>query len=242
MKKNIIFMCFIIIFTILITIPCFAYEKNEDKENYNEKKIVYLTFDDGPGGKVTEKILDTLKKEEVKATFFVIGELAKDQPNIINRIYNEGHAIGLHTYTHNKNKIYRNNKSFLEENIQCQKTIEEITGFKPYILRFPFGCNNSLYKLNKSMVDTLHENNFKIYDWNVDSKDGMNPKLASYKIANNSKSTNSNSVVLLHCGYVNKNSAEALPIIIKYYKDNNYDFKIIDNSTTEIYKIKKEKN
>ncbi|MGL5243936.1 MAG: polysaccharide deacetylase family protein, partial [Sarcina sp.] len=120
-----------------------------------------------------------------------------------------------------------------------QKTIEEITGFKPFILRFPFGCNNSLYRLKKDMVDMLHTNGFKIYDWNVDSTDGMYPKLESYKIANKTKSNNPNAIVLMHCGYVNKQSANALPLVIKYYKEKNYEFKTIDENTPEIYKVKK---
>ena len=212
-------------------------DNTSQKEN-TTNKVVYLTFDDGPGGKVTQKMLDTLKEHDVKATFFVIGDLAKSQPELTKRIYDEGHAIGLHTYTHKKDRIYSSTDKFIEENLLAQQTIEEITGFKPYILRFPFGCNNAQYKLTQSMVNALHEKDLKIYDWNVDSTDGMNPGLAPYKIAEKAKSNLDHAVVLMHCGHVNKNSAEALPLVIKYYTEQGYEFKTIDDTTPEIYRLK----
>jgi peptidoglycan-N-acetylglucosamine deacetylase len=203
------------------------------------EKSVYITFDDGPGGKITKTILDILKKEEVPATFFVIGCQIEGQENIIKRIKEEGHAIGLHSFSHNRNKIYPSKEKFLEEMLLSQETIFDITSDKPNILRFPFGCNNRTYKLNESMVDLLHENNFKIYDWNTDSGDGANSNLAVNKIISNSCVEKDSVILLMHCSYINKNTSLALPSIIKYYKDNNYTFKVIDDSTEEVYKIMK---
>lgn len=204
----------------------------------NEKNI-YITFDDGPGGKITNTILDILKKEEVPATFFVIGCQIEGQEQIIKRMKDEGHAIGLHSFSHNRNKIYPSKNNFLEEMLLSQDLIFNIVSDKPTILRFPFGCNNNTYKLNNSMVNLLHENNFKIYDWNTDSGDGANSNLDVGKIISNSCVKKDNVILLMHCTYINKNSSLALPSIIKYYKDNNYTFKIIDESTEEIYKIMK---
>lgn len=204
----------------------------------NEKNV-YITFDDGPGGKITKSILDTLKKEEVPATFFVIGCQIEGQESIIKRMKDEGHAIGLHSFSHNRNKIYPSKDNFLNEMLLSQEIIFNITSEKPTILRFPFGCNNNTYKLNDSMVELLHENNLKIYDWNTDSGDGANSNLAVGKIISNSCVKKDNVILLMHCSYINKNTALALPSIIKYYKDNNYNFKVIDESTEEVYKIMK---
>lgn len=201
----------------------------------DEKKIVYLTFDDGPAGKVTKDILDILKQDSIPATFFVIGNQIKGQETVIKRMYDEGHSIGLHSMSHRKDCLYCSNESFLKEMLDTQELINSIVGFKPTILRFPFGCNNSCYKISQSMVDLLHENNFKIYDWNTDSGDGAHPNANPSKFVRNSKSDKDYVVLLMHCAYMSKNSVKALPDIIKYYKDNGYEFKVIDENTPEEY-------
>ena len=205
----------------------------------NEQKIIYLTFDDGPAGKVTKDILDILKKDSVPATFFLIGNQIKDQEDLIKRIYNEGHSLGLHSMSHKKNSLYSSNESFLKEMLDTQETINSIVGFKPTILRFPFGCNNNYYRISESMVNLLHENNLKIYDWNTDSGDGANPNSNPSIIIKNSKSNKDSVFLLMHCAYMSKNSVKALPDIIKYYKDNGYEFKVINENTPEEFHFMK---
>ncbi|AYE33499.1 polysaccharide deacetylase family protein [Clostridium septicum] len=214
---------------------------NENDNTESEEKIVYLTFDDGPGGKTTLKILDTLKEENVPATFFIIGEQIQGQENTILRMKNEGHSIGLHSFSHEKAKLYRGNEGFLKEMLEDQESLYKVTGEKYHILRFPFGCNNNTYKLNQSMIDLLHENNLRVYDWNTDSGDGANPNSSPETIIKKACSNkNQNKVILLmHCSYMHKNSAKALPNIIKYYKSEGYKFKAIDENTPELYKIMK---
>ena len=204
-----------------------------------EKKIVYLTFDDGPAGKVTKDILDILKKDSVPATFFVIGCQIKGQEALIKRMYDEGHSLGLHSMSHKKNCLYSSNESFLKEMLDTQETINSIVGIKPTILRFPFGCNNNYYKISESMVNLLHENNLKIYDWNTDSGDGANPNANPSTFIKNSKSNKDSVLLLMHCAYMSKNSVKALPDIIKYYKDNGYEFKVIDENTPEEFHFMK---
>ena len=229
----------LLLFFIILT-PCFsAYAINNDSLEGTNKKTVYLTFDDGPGGKVTTDILDTLKKENVHATFFVIGSQIKGQESILIRMKDEGHSIGLHSYSHDRNKLYCNNNGFLSEMKKGQDSIYEVTGERYTILRFPFGCNNNSYKLTKELVDILHNNGFKIYDWTLDSGDGANYKSAPETLIKKSCKNEDNVVLLMHCSFLNKTSAKALPSIIKYYKDNNYEFKVIDETTPEIYKITK---
>ena len=200
-----------------------------------EEKEIYLTFDDGPGGKVTTDVLDILKREDVPATFFLIGNQIKGQEDLVKRMVIEGHSLGLHSMTHNRSKLYSSNQIFLKEMLECQKTINEACGVSPSILRFPFGCNNNSYHLKKTLVDLLHENNLKIYDWNQDSTDGANPNASPSTYIKRSKSNKSPIILLMHCGYINKNSAKALPEIIKYYKDEGYKFKVISNETEEMF-------
>lgn len=212
-------------------------DNNLEKSERCDSKTVYLTFDDGPAGKITNSILDVLKENQVHATFFLIGEQIKGQEKLVKRIYDEGHSIGLHSMTHKKNSLYCSNDHFLKEMLDTQKLISSILPIEPRILRFPFGSNNNSYRISQSMVDLLHENNLKIYDWNADSGDGANPNLNPCKMIKNSKSTKNRVILLMHCGYQSKNSIEALPGIIKYYKECGYEFKTIDESTPEEFHI-----
>lgn len=204
----------------------------------NKEKVVYLTFDDAPGGKVTEDMLNTLKKNNVNATFFLIGDqIDNNQQNIVQQIVKEGNAVGLHSYTHKHSKLYGPNSNFFKEMEDCQTAIEKACGVKTYIMRFPFGTCNKYFKLSKSMVNQVHEHNLKIYEWNVDSTDGLHPTMSSKEIAKRAKSDKDVVFVLMHSGYVNKNSAKALQEVINYYKENGYTFKTITTETKELYKI-----
>lgn len=228
------FSLFFLLFFTIMTIPTYSLIENNDSE-----KIIYLTFDDGPGGKTHEKILDTLKKENVPATFFLIGSQIKGGEDIVLRMKNEGHSIGLHSFTHNRSKLYASPDSFLNEMLKTQDAIYEVTGDKPTILRFPFGCNNSTYTLTNSMVDTLHNNNLKIYDWNVDTRDGGNYNVAPSTLYERSLSNREEIFLLMHCTVNNKATAEALPTIIQHYKNKGYVFKPITDETPEIFRLKK---
>lgn len=227
---------------ILILLPTSTIKASDLAEDLKEganQKVVYLTFDDGPGGDTTISVLDTLKKHNVPATFFVIGSQIKGQEETILRMKNEGHSIGLHSYSHNRNKLYNGNEGFLNEMLKDQQTLYEVTGEKYTILRFPFGCNNSTYRLNESLVSLLHKNNLKIYDWTTDSEDGAHPKANPSTILRKACDCKDDDTVtvLMHCSYVNANSAKALPGIIKFYKQKGYTFKAIDKNTPEVYKV-----
>ena len=235
--KNIILKKIVILFLALFL--CSTFSLTCKAEESTDEKVIYLTFDDGPGGKITTKVLDTLKEENVPATFFVIGCQIKNQENLILRMKNEGHSIGLHSVSHDRNKLYHGNEGFLNEMLKEQAILEEVTGEKYNILRFPFGCNNQSYRLTDSLVNLIHENNLKIYDWSQDSGDGANYNSSPDTIFRKSMSKDDNIVLLMHCTYINKNSAAALPSIIKYYKNAGYTFKVIDETTPEIYKVTK---
>ncbi|MHC1749415.1 MAG: polysaccharide deacetylase family protein [Cellulosilyticaceae bacterium] len=210
---------------------------NQSSDTACCEKVVYLTFDDGPTGKVTGKILDILKENDVKATFFIVGKEIPQRENILKRIYEEGHGIGLHTYTHNLNRIYTSPDAFIKEMEQTSAKINEVLGtnldFK--VIRFPGGSKG---RLNEPFLDMLHQNNYKVFDWNVNLEDGVNPNLSPYTLVENSKKCSKGGtrrIILAHCNSSNKSTYAALPGIIKYYRDKGYTFKVIDNTTEEYY-------
>ena len=207
----------------------------KDSDNIKTSKFVYLTFDDGPTYVVTDALLDVLKKQNVKATFFIVGKEIEGKESILKRIYNEGHGIGLHTYSHNFKKIYRSTDEFICEMKKDSNKIEEVTGFAPKVIRFPGGSSKHL---NASTLEELHKNNLKVYDWNVNLSDGINPNLSVSQLIKNSQIIKGNknvAILLMHCNFNNKNTVKALPEIIKYYKDLGYEFKAITENTPEYY-------
>ena len=200
-----------------------------------ETKELYLTFDDAPGDKVTEEILDILKKEQVKGTFFVVGNRVEGREAVVKRIYKEGHGIGLHSYSHKMKYIYSSHKAFLEEMLRTSDIIYEAIGIRTNVIRFPGG---SKPHLTKSFLEELHSYNYKIYDWNIPVSDGLDCRTSAGKIIKegvNCRKFISPLIILMHCSGENENTVKALPSIIKYYKDLGYEFKIINNETKEYY-------
>lgn len=202
-----------------------------------EEKLVYLTFDDGPTPKITEEILDILKAHDVKATFFIVGKEIKGRESILKRIYDEGHGIGLHTYSHNFKKIYQSADAFIAEMDQDLAAINEALGTSLDIkaIRFPGG---SAGRLNSKWLDALTAKGYQIYDWNVDLQDGVKGDLSPSEFVRNAtkfRDKSSRKIILAHCNSNNHNTCCALPDIIKYYKEQGYIFKIIENTTPPYY-------
>jgi len=219
---------------ILSFIIVFPVEGSEDKKTSNENKCVYITFDDGPTY-ITNKLLDVLKEKNVKATFFVVGKEIEGREDILKRIYDEGHSIGLHTYSHNFRKVYKSEDDFINEMIRTSDKVKEVTGFTSNIIRFPGGSSKHL---NESFLNKLHSNNYKIYDWNANLYDGDYPNLSVYRFTENSKrfkGSSSEVIILMHCNSNNKNTLKALPIIIDYYKNSGYKILPITENTKEYY-------
>lgn len=202
-----------------------------------EEKVVYLTFDDGPIPNVTDKILEILKENDVKATFFVVGKEIKQREAILQRMYKEGHGIGLHTYSHDFKQIYRNEEIFIGEMEKTLGAINEVLGesLDIKIIRFPGG---SAGRLNQSFFDALERKGYKIFDWNVDLQDGVHTNLSPKELLTNAKKCRDKStrkIILAHCNSKNTTTCKALPEIIAYYKEQGYTFKAIDNTTEAYY-------
>ncbi|MFL0196697.1 polysaccharide deacetylase family protein [Clostridium sp. WILCCON 0269] len=230
----------ILYFTLYYTIPIKAFSQTSfsaknDLNTSSDNKVIYLTFDDGPSTVVTGRILDILKQENIKATFFIIGYKIEGREDLLKRMNDEGHSIGLHTYTHKCNVIYSNENSFLDEMARTENQVKSILGFDPKIIRFPTGSKNHL---NASLLEKLHSSGYKIYDWNLSLSDGINYKTPVNKLFNEAtkKCVNPNKIFLLaHCDATNENTCKVLPEIIKYYKDLGYEFKAITKDTPEYH-------
>ena len=199
--------------------------------------VIYLTFDDGPSiSGSTKKILDILKEENVKATFFVTG-----YPNyeLLKREYDEGHTIALHTTSHNYSKIYSSVENYFNDLYAIQNYVEKSIGVKSYIMRFPGGSNNTVsnsynYGIMNTLTNMVVNKGFTYFDWNVSAADagGCTTSSCVYNSIVNGLSKSRVNVVLIHD--TKMYSADALSDVIKYAKENNYVFKKIDSSTNPV--------
>lgn len=197
---------------------------------HSQEKVAYLTFDDGPSKSVTPLILDLLKQENIKATFFVLGARAKLNPEIVKREYNEGHYIANHGYSHVYGDIYSSPQSVLDEYNKTRDTVREILGidYDGHLFRFPGGSTGGKYKDIKSEAkNLLNDNNIAYIDWNSLSSDAAGAKTKEAIIANTKDTVgNKNAVVILmHDAGDKILTYEALPEIISYLREQGYTFK-----------------
>lgn len=197
----------------------------------SKEKVAYLTFDDGPTKSATPKILDILKEEDVKASFFVIGKYVKNHPDIVKRAYNEGHYIANHGYNHNNSVLYKNNESFLNEirntDIEISKAIG-IDNYSSHIFRFPNGYSSAIYKnQKKEAVKLLHSIDYAYIDWNCLNKDSelhynRNQLLNNFKKSSKNKNT---LIILMHDTTDVSDSSSVLKDTILYLKNQGYIFR-----------------
>lgn len=211
-----------------------VYSENAKKKMKNiyssSKKIAYLTFDDGPSQTVTPQILDVLKQENIKATFFVLGMRVKANPDLVKREYEEGHYIANHGYYHDYASIYKSVNNVIKEYNKNEKEIQKAIGVEEYqshLFRFPGGSTGGKYADLKSKAKKeLNKQNISYIDWNALTNDaaGANTKK---KILSNLKSTvkGKNSVVILMHDASNKIlTYETLPDVIQYLREQGYSF------------------
>lgn len=195
-----------------------------------KEKVAYLTFDDGPS-LVTPKILDILSKENVKASFFVIGKSVETHPEIVKRAYEEGHYIANHTYSHNNSILYKSSESFTNEIKKTDLVIGKAIGVEDYsslIFRFPNGFMSPQYKAKKKeMAKLLSQMNYAYIDWNCLNNDSVK-KYTSSQLLNNLKQSSNNKdtlVILMHDTKDVSNSSLALEDSIEYLKSEGYSFR-----------------
>ena len=199
------------------------------------EKTCYLTFDDGPSPNVTPSILDTLRRYNVKATFFMLGTSINSYPDLARRVYEEGHLLANHSNGHNYETLYATEESFMTEVQQTEDIISNITNgdhnFK--LFRFPGGSYNAGDHAAEKQIykRTLAVNGFYHIDWNALNGDAEGrtktaPELLSYLQRN--LDTDSSAVVLMHDAAAKTATAEGLAAIIEYLLSEGYTFKRLD--------------
>lgn len=197
------------------------------------EKRVFLTFDDGPSKSVTPLILDLLKQENVKATFFVLGNNTKYNPDLVKREFDEGHYIANHGYTHKYSTVYASPEATLEEYNFTQQAIRDALGnqnYKSKVFRFPGGSNGGYYHTAKQNSKAyLRENGIVHLDWNCLSKDaeGANTKEALMQNVIDTMGDKDSVVILMHDASDKILTYEMLPDLISYLREKGYRFQTI---------------
>lgn len=215
-------------------------EADQNKIVFAEQRIMYLTFDDGPG-QYTQDILNILDQYHIKATFFVTG-INSDYAHLLKTIQAEGHALGLHSFTHDYATIYSSVEAYFEDLGKISALVKKETNSIPNLIRFPGGSSNTIsqnYSQNIMSKLSKHCENlgYSYYDWNVESGGG-NPSLSAEQIYKNviTNVEGKNEVMLLlHDGNENKNTKDALARILKELIRQGWEFRIIDESANTFH-------
>ena len=200
-----------------------------------EEKMVYLTFDDGPSPRTAE-ILDILKNENVKATFFVIKTKDEYIP-YLQRAVAEGHTIGVHSASHKYKEIYASVDAYLADFTECYNYIYDNTGYERTIFRFPGGSVNNYNKATcKDIAREMTRRGFIYFDWNVESSDsGKNLSATTIynNIINGCKDKN-RAVIIMHDSIGKSSTVQALPDVIKKLKADGWQFAALTNEVRPV--------
>ncbi len=200
-----------------------------------EEKTIYLTFDDGPS-EYTDRLLDVLARYDAKATFFVTG-FQPEYFDCIGRAYREGHAIGVHSQTHEYEICYANDQAFFDDFLWMEDLIYSQTGSYTKLFRFPGGSSNTVSRMYSPgiisrLAKYMTDMGYVYFDWSVDSGDALGGAKTSYAVANNVTagcSEETVSVVLQHDtkGF----SVNAVESILRWGKNHGYTFKALDETS-----------
>ncbi len=199
---------------------------------YREKKMAYLTFDDGPDETNTPAILDILQKEQVKATFYVLGKAASAYPHVLQRIFQEGHAIGNHSYDHDYDRLYASTGNYLAEMEETDELLCSLIGMRPLITRAPGG---RMGHFNDAYAEAMVLNGYVEHDWNVSSADtAPNHPVAQDFIDNiDAQAVTDCAIILMHSSSGHEETVKALPGIIRILKERGYSFGVVTPMTPQ---------
>ena len=199
--------------------------------------VICLTFDDGPSS-VTPEVLDVLKENNIKATFFIL-DYSEQSKSMIQRIIDEGHTLAIHGMSHDYSKIYASAEATLENFTSLQKKIKKDFNYDVKYVRFRGGASNTISRnycegVMTEAVKKVQEESLEYYDWNVDVDDAGSARTPS-EIYNNFVDgilPGVENIVLMHDGEGHMPTAKALQEIINYAKENGYVFTAISENTT----------
>ncbi|MGL4522143.1 MAG: polysaccharide deacetylase family protein [Bacilli bacterium] len=194
--------------------------------NGEKVKIAYLTFDDGPS-KYTEQIVDILTENKVGATFFPVGTNVERWPEKIDYIKEHGHYVGLHSMTHDYETLYgdASGKRYIKEMTTLRSNVQSIIGEQGNLIRSPYG---SVPGIKQPFVDKIKQNDFKLWDWTIDSNDWRHKNKPNQIVKDiTSQLTQDVEVILVH---EREQTVRVLPKIIKELKAKGYTLLAYDES------------
>ncbi|MDF2725568.1 MAG: hypothetical protein K0Q59_5245 [Paenibacillus sp.] len=224
--------------------PLTGYEKKtlSPASSDSGPKTAYLTFDDGPSSN-TAQILDHLRTFNIKGTFFVVGNSTAEGQALLRRMVEEGHAIGNHTYSHDYSVVYKSVDTFKRDVEKLNALLEQTTGKRPDILRFPGGSNNHQarkyggYSIMNRVVAEMEHEGYALFDWNVSSTDAARTVQSRDAIVDavvGGAEGKQNVVVLMHDANVKTTTVEALPDIIVKLSELGYRFDVLRKDSVSI--------
>lgn len=216
-------------------------EDASDEENVTVRKV-YLTFDDGPSSN-TDNILDILDTYGVKATFFVTGKEGAKAEASYRTIVEEGHTLGMHSYTHDYSVIYASEEAFMEDMEKLQRYLYDVTGVQSTYIRFPGGSSNKVSDVDMRLLITdVHEAGMEYFDWNVSSQDASSKPLTKEEILDNclnSIERFQNCIILMHDAGSKDSTVEALPELIEHIQAMEHtELLPITEDTVPVWHIK----
>jgi len=207
-------------------------------KNPSMKKVIYLTYDDGPGSTVTPRLLDVLKKYNAKATFFLVGTQINGNSKIVKREKREGHTLAVHTYTHMYSQIYASADAYVYDFNRTAKLIKKIAGVKPRYWRFPGGGNNRYITagIQKQILKRLHSKGYMEMDWSAATNDATGvsyttAQMTSFGISSIESAFRNGKipVVLIHDTNAKVSTPAVTEAILKYFTAKGYKFKGLDD-------------
>ena len=217
----------------------------DKKDQYTDDSTIYLTFDDGPSSSVTGDILDVLADYDVKATFFICNyrDDEEDLTDIVQRELDEGHTVGIHTYSHTYSTVYASKTDFWNDFNLLYDQLYADTGYRAFVLRFPGGSSNTISAqytegIMSELVAETFEKDLLFMDWNVDSTDADSDDQTVSELVSAVKSElqeHRNNVVLMHDTNAKTTTVKAVKKIIEYGLENGYVFKAIEEDTMPIH-------
>ena len=200
-----------------------------------EQGTVYLTFDDGPSQN-TYTILSLLRKYDVKATFFVVPSRTDECYALLRSIVSEGHSIGVHSASHDYEKIYASAEAYLEDFYEAWDIIYDATGVKTSLFRFPGGSVNDFNgETRDTIIGEMTRRGFRYFDWNVDSNDAGGASWSEmYNTIPSDIAQNYRSVVLMHDSAPRENTVYVLEDILKVLVWEGYKLDKINDNTMPV--------
>lgn len=193
-------------------------ESEEEEAPEESLRRVYLTFDDGPSSN-TDRILDILDAYQVKATFFVVGKEDEIYAPMYQRIVEDGHTLGMHSYSHNYQEIYQSVDAFSADLTKLQNFLYERTGVLSHYYRFPGGSSNHVSKIGlREFADYLAQQDIVYYDWNISSGDAQSTYISTEDVLKNCLNQlhkYQNAILLFHDASGKDSTVEALPQLIE---------------------------